>query len=69
MNVWTADFANDPYNDYSPIVEILYDDKDVAVIIQGKDGLELKWYPNKRELIIPLQWLCGIIIEFEKRLK
>ena len=30
--VWSADFGNDPYDDYNLIVEILYNEKDVAII-------------------------------------
>lgn len=28
--VWSADFGNDPYDDYNLIVEILYNEKDVG---------------------------------------
>lgn len=30
--VWSADFGNDLYDDYNLIVEILYNEKDVAII-------------------------------------
>lgn len=44
MDEWTADYINNPYDDYNLVVEILYKDTDVAVISNGKDGMELKWY-------------------------
>ena len=68
MRNWSADFGNDPNNDYNPIIEILCEDEEVAVIKEGKSGLEIKWYPNKEELIIPLDWLQGLLIEAKKRM-
>mgnify|MGYP000901461224 CR=1 FL=1 len=59
MSGWTADFANDPFDDYNLIVEILFNDEDVAVIKQGKDGLEMKWYATDKDIIIPVEWLNG----------
>lgn len=68
MKQWTADFANDPHDDYNLIVEILYDDEEIAVIKQGQKGLEMKWYPNKEELLIPIDWLLGLFSEAKKRM-
>jgi hypothetical protein len=68
MKQWSADFANDPFDDYNSIVEILYGDEEIAVIKQGKQGLEIKWYPNKDEVIIPFDWLLGLLIEIKKRM-
>ncbi len=69
MSKWTADFANDPKNDYALIVEILHNGEDVAVIKNGKYGLELIWFAHGNDLIIPLDWLLGLINEASKRLK
>lgn len=69
MSGWTADFANDPFDDYNLIVEILFDDEDVAVIKQGKDGLEMKWYATDKDIIIPVEWLNGLLNEAKERLK
>ena len=66
---WTADFANDPFDDYNLIVEILFNNEDVAVIKQGNDGLEMKWYASEKDLIIPVQWLNGLLNEAKERLK
>jgi len=68
MKNWTADFGNDPYDDYNLIVEILYEDKDVAVIKQGKEGLEIKWHQSIEDLIIPFDWLFDLMLEAKKRL-
>ena len=69
MSGWTADFANDPFDDYNLVAEILYDEEDVAVIKQGKDGLEMKWYPTDKDIIIPVEWLNGLLNEAKERLK
>ena len=68
MKQWTADFASDPDDDYNIIVEILYDDEDVAVIKYGRDGPEMTWYPSKEKLVIPVKWLSGLLVEAEKRI-
>jgi len=68
MGQWRADFANDPYDDYNIIVEILCDDRDVAAIKQSHDGLLIKWYPNSEELTIPLDWLSGLLLEAKRNL-
>lgn len=69
MNKWTADFGNDPFDDYNLIVEILFNEKDVAVIKQCNDGLKLKWYASDNDLIIPVDWLMGLLKEAKERLK
>lgn len=68
MSGWNADFANDPFDDYNLIVEILFNNEDVAVIKQGKDGLEMKWYATNKDLIIPVEWLNGLLSEANERL-
>jgi hypothetical protein len=69
MLKWTADFTNDPNNDFELIVEILCNDQDVAVIKQGNSGLELKLYPHNKDLIIPFDWLIGLMNEVSNRMK
>jgi hypothetical protein len=68
MNNWTADFGNDPYDDYNLIVEILCDDEEIAVIKQGQYGLECIWYPTDKELSIPVDWLLGLMTEAKIRM-
>jgi hypothetical protein len=68
MKQWTADFCNDPYDDYNLIIEILCGDEEIAVIKQGQQRLEMKWYPNKEELIIPVEWLSELLLEAKKRM-
>lgn len=69
MSGWTADFANDPFDDYNLIVELLFNDEDVAVIKQSNDGLEMKWYASDKDLTIPVEWLNGLLREAKERLK
>ena len=69
MSNWTADFSNDPNDDYNLIVEILFNEEDIAVIRKGKEGLEIIWYPSEKELVLPLQWLSSLLNEVEKRMQ
>lgn len=61
MTEWSADILTDPDNDYEMIIEILYNDVDVGVIREGKDGLVLKWYANQDDISVPLDWLANLI--------
>jgi hypothetical protein len=63
MNQWSADFANDPNDDYNLIIEILYDGEYVAVIKQSQQGLTMTWYPNKKPMTIPVDWLSKLFLE------
>lgn len=69
MSGWTADFANDLFDDYNLIVEISFNDEDVAVIKQSSDGLEMKWYASDKDLTIPVEWLNGLLSQAKERLK
>ena len=69
MSKWVADFTNDPTNDFNLVVEILYNDEDVAVIRQGEEGLELKWYARNTDLTVPLDWVMEILIRAKNGLK
>ncbi|WP_196595097.1 hypothetical protein [Pectinatus frisingensis] len=69
MKGWTADFTNDALNDFELAVEILYNDEDVAVIRKGENGLEIKWYANQNQLIVPLDWLAELLAEAKKQMK
>ena len=68
MEQWSANITNDPFDDYNLIIEILFNGEEVAVIRQGEDGLEIRWYPNKEEITIPLKWLSNFLNYAEKRL-
>lgn len=69
MPNWTADFTNDPFNDYDVNIEILYNDEDVAVIKQGVDGLEMRWYANHNDIVIPVEWLSNLLNQAKEKLK
>jgi len=68
MNKWTADFTNNPFDDYNLMVELFFDEVEVASIKKGEKGLELKLYENNRDLCIPLNWLSDLILEFENKI-
>jgi hypothetical protein len=68
LKTWTADFCNDPNDDYNLIVEILCDDEEIAVVRRGKNGLEIQWYPNAEKIVVPADWLNGLLTEAAKRL-
>ncbi|AIF51848.1 hypothetical protein [Pelosinus sp. UFO1] len=69
MKGWSADFVNDPNNDFEVVLEILYEDKDVAVIRQGVDGLEIHWYENTKRLVVPVDWLVKLLIDAKEKLR
>ena len=66
---WSANFINNPYDDYSLMIELLYHGKEVAIIYQGKKELEFKWYPHEEDLVVPLDWIFKLCIEAEESLK
>lgn len=68
MDEWSADYTNNPYDDYNLLLEILYKDKDVAVIYNNENKLELKYYANANDLIIPVDWLLDLLEDAKKRL-
>jgi len=63
MKEWTAVWTNDPDDDYNLILEILYDDEEVAVVKQSQQGLILKWYVSPKGLIIPVDWFSGLLLD------
>ena len=68
MRQWEADFANDPNDDFNITVEILCDDKEVALIKQSHDGLLINWHPHSEELVVSLDWLSGLLLEAKRSL-
>ena len=68
MNKWTADFGNDPHDDYNLIVIIYYNEEDVAIIRNVKGELTLQWFAKGTELEMPIDWLIGLLEEAKKRL-
>lgn len=69
MRGWTADYVNNPYNDFEIVVEILYNDKDVGVIYKDEQGVAIKWYENNEPLVIPVEWLVVLLMEVKSKLK
>jgi hypothetical protein len=68
MSQWTADFTNDPNNDYALIIEILCNREDVGVIKPGKHGLELIIFNHDQDIAIPFDWLLGLMNEAKTKL-
>jgi len=66
MGSWAADIGNDPDDDYNLIMEILFDNEYVATIKRSPNGPTIKWYPNKNELTIPVNWLADILEEAKR---
>ena len=66
MKNWTADWGNNPYDNYNLILEILCDDKEVAVIKQSEYGLILKWYADPKGLAVPLDWLLKLLSDAKR---
>ncbi len=66
MSKWTAIIINDPNNDYKLMVEISYDNKDVAIITQTNCGLELTWYAHDKNLVVPFDWLFKLMNSAKK---
>lgn len=38
MEKWSADFVNNPNEDYNLMVEILYDEEEIAVVKKDENG-------------------------------
>jgi hypothetical protein len=68
LKKWSADFCNNPHDDYNLIVELLCDDEEVAIIRRADDRLEMRWYPTPEEIIVPVEWLNGLLAEAARRL-
>ena len=61
MGIWTADFSNDPENDFNLYVELLEDDEYKARLYYDMDErLYLRFYGGS-EVILCVDWLTGII--------
>ncbi len=69
MKGWTADIVNNPNDDYNLVIEVLYNEVDVAVIYKSEDELLLKYYANKEDLIVPVDYMIMLLKEAKERLK
>ena len=68
MLQWTADFTNDPNNDYELMIEILCNGEDIGVIKREKSKLTFILFAHGKDLAIPFNWLLGIMNEANKNL-
>ena len=67
MSDWIADFVNDPDSNFDLMAEILYKDKEIAMIRKVKGEYKLIVFQDCNEVQIPLQWLSGIINKLIKK--
>ena len=68
MSQWTADFTNDPNNDYALIIEILCNDEDIGVIKPENHGLEFIIFNHHQDIAIPFDWLLNLMNEAKDQL-
>ncbi|MPM27931.1 hypothetical protein SDC9_74447 [bioreactor metagenome] len=68
MGKWTADFGNDPDDDYNLIVIIYCNEEDVAIIRNIEGELILQWFGKKPNLEVPVDWLIGLLRAAKERL-
>ena len=61
MNKWNANIINDPDKDFNLMIEISYEEFDVAAIKNGKNGLELQIYSHNKDIKIPVDWLFDLL--------
>lgn len=68
MSQWTADFINDPNNDYELMIEIRYDNEEICLIKHGKSELEFILFSHNKDIVIPFNWLLKLMNEASKNL-
>jgi hypothetical protein len=61
--MWTGNYANDPYNDFALLIEMFYDEYNVGIIRQEKNGVSLRWFSYEKKLIVPFEWLFKLVDE------
>lgn len=65
---WTANFTNDPNNDYELMIEILCNDEEIGTI--KHDNFELKFilFAHNKDLVIPFDWLLKLMNQANKNI-
>lgn len=69
MKGWTADIVNNQNDDYNLMIEILYNEVNVALIYKSQEELFLKYYANKDDLVIPVDYLIKLLEDAKVRLE
>jgi hypothetical protein len=71
FRMWTANYINDPYNDFEITLELLCNEIIVGVIQQAENGdkLELIWYEHDKALSVPVDWLIDLLNDAKRDLK
>lgn len=67
MPQWTANYINDPENDFVLTIEILCDDEEISVI--KYKGSELKYilFSRDKDIAIPFNWLLELMNEASRQ--
>ena len=69
MSGWSANYINNPNDDYNLTIELLYNNVDIAVIYKNKDKLELKFYANNEDMVVPIDWLSELLENAKKSIQ
>ena len=69
MKQWSADYVNDPSDDYNLLVDIWYGDEHCGQIKSSKGNFEIIWFASDQVRNIPLDWFLGLLSEAKNTLK
>lgn len=61
MQKLVADYVNDPENNFDLMVEILSEDKEIAMIRKVEGEYRLVVFKSSEDIEIPLSWLNDVI--------
>jgi len=67
MKNWSADFVNDPNDDYNIIAEIYCNSEEIGVIRKMDDVLKFRIYSRGNDIDVPAEWLAGLLNELRAR--
>ncbi|MCL2855401.1 MAG: hypothetical protein FWE21_07270 [Defluviitaleaceae bacterium] len=57
---WGLCYVNDPDDDFNIVIEVLYGERDVALMTCDFCGI-MRWHPNKEGVDIPIDYLLELI--------
>lgn len=66
MEKWSIIYVNDPNSNFDIVMELLYEDEDFAWIKKDKEGISLIFFPNKKGISIPINWLESVLKEAKR---
>lgn len=68
LGTWIAEVINNPDDDFNLIIEISNDEKYYGRIIRVQDQIQLIWYPNIDESVVPVEWLLSLLVKAKAEL-